>query len=110
MKKNALSVALVVQLLFCSSVFAAEWNSCADELDRLEQVASEAADAARDVDSKADDYDQCKLMPITDLWNDGCRTRASGYTYELSHLQKVFEAMNTRIRSVGGSCSVPVSR
>jgi len=109
MKNNALSITLVGGLLFCSSIFAADWDSCADELDDLRQAVSDAEDAARDVQSKADNYEQCKLLPIMDLWNDGCRTMASGYRYKLSNLQGELEAVNKRIRSVSSSCSMPVS-
>lgn len=109
MKTSVLSIVLVVPLLFCSSTFAADWGFCADELYELRQAVSDAEDAARDVDSKTDDYAQCKLLPIMDLWNDGCRTMASGYEYELSNLQGALEAVDKRIRSVSSSCAASVS-
>ncbi len=110
MKNNALTIAFVVQLTFCSPLFAADWDTaCTDRLDDLRQAVGDAEDTARNVDSRADDYEQCKLLPITDLWNDGCRTRGSGYRYELANLHAALDTVNEHIRSVTRSCAMPVS-
>jgi hypothetical protein len=43
-----------------NSIFAADWYSCADDLDSLRRAARDASDAASDVKSKAEELENCK--------------------------------------------------
>ena len=116
---------LVVGLTL-SAASAADWDSCADDLDRLRRAARDAADKANDVKSKSDDvkskseeFENCKRYPdMYDLLRDRCRSKASDYQsaqsdyrsalsdYQnaLSDLESELGTVDSRIRSVRSSC------
>lgn len=109
---------LVVGLTL-SAASAADWGSCADDLDRLRRAARDAADKANDVKSKSEDveskseeFENCKRYPdMYDLLGDRCRSKASDYEsalsdYEsaLSDLESELGTVDSRIRSVRSSC------
>lgn len=86
---------------------AADWNSCADDLDALRRASSDASDSATEVRSKADAYDRCRRYPdVTDINNDGCRSQANAYRSAVTRFQGDLDTVNRRGRAVGGTCSV----
>ncbi len=93
-----------------SASSAADWSSCADDLDRLRRASSDAADIANDVESKADEFQNCKSFPeIYDLLKDGCSYKAHSYRSAKSSLDLELDTVNRRARSVSSSCSVAIS-
>jgi hypothetical protein len=86
---------------------AADWSSCADDLDGLRRASASASDSASEVRSKADDYDRCRRFPDTyDLYRDGCSSQANAYRSAVSSFQTEIDTVNRRGRAVGSSCSV----
>lgn len=84
---------------------AANWDSCADDLDRLRRAARDATDKANDVKTKADEFENCKRYPDTyDLMRDRCRSNASYYQSALSDLESELGTVDSRIRRVRDSC------
>ena len=85
---------------------SADWNGCADDLDRLRRAASDASDAAKDVNSKADEYENCKQFPDTfDLMRDNCESVASDYESAVNNLNSDLSTVDSRISSANSSCS-----
>lgn len=102
---NAVLVVALSGLATISSVSAANWDSCADDLDRLRRAARDATDKANDVNTKADEFENCKNYPdMYDLMRDRCRSKASDYQSALSDLESELGTINSRIRSVQASC------
>lgn len=88
-----------------SSASAANWESCADDLDRLRRAARDATDKANDVKTKGEEFENCKRYPDTyDLMRDRCRSKASDYQSALSDLESELGTVDSRIRSVRSSC------
>jgi hypothetical protein len=123
MKLMRLVALIVVVAIFVPAASATDWDSCADDLDRLRRAARDAADKANDVKSKSeevkstlDDFENCKRYPETyDLLRDGCRSKASDYRSALSDyqsavsdLQSELETVKRRMRSVDSSCEYPL--
>ena len=91
--------------LTLSTGSAADWGSCADDLDRLRRAARDAADKANDVKSKSEEFENCKRYPdVYDLLGDRCRSKASDYQSALSELESELGTVDSRIRSVRSSC------
>ena len=111
-KAHFLVTILFGVLLFIFSVFsfAADWDSCADDLDRLRRAARDAADVANEVKSKADELENCKRNPeVYDLMGDQCRSKAYEYRSALSNLESELNTVNSRIRSANSSCGFDFS-
>lgn len=97
----ALSLSLAAPLI----VRAADWDSCADDLDRLRRASRDAADAAEQVKSKHEELDNCRRYPDTyDLMRDRCRSYVWDYESTVSSLQSELSTVDSRIRSVRSSC------
>lgn len=108
MTARANFVKLLVSLLtvvVTSAVLAADWDSCADDLDRLRRATRDAADKASDVKSKAEEFENCRRYPdVYDLWRDGCRSKGSEYQSAVRDLESELSTVDSRIRSVRFSC------
>jgi hypothetical protein len=86
---------------------AANWSSCADDLDSLKRASANASDSASEVKSKADAYERCRRYPdMYDPFKDGCRSEANAYRSAVSSFQGEMDEVNRRGRAVGASCSV----
>ena len=86
---------------------AADWNSCADDLDRLRRSARDATDIAERVKSKASELENCRNFPGTfDLMRDRCRSVTSDYESEVSNLQSELDTTDRRVRDVSSSCGI----
>lgn len=82
-----------------------DWDSCHDDLDRTRRAASEASDAAEDLKSKNDDFEQCKRDPESyDHRGDGCRSLRSDYESAIGDLQSKMGDLDSRLRDVQSSC------
>jgi len=95
----ALSGALA---LFVVSARAVDWDSCADDLDRLKRAARDASDKANEVKSAAEELENCKRYPSSEY--DGCRSKASSYQSAVSDLESELSTVDSRIRSARSSC------
>lgn len=92
-----------------SFAVSADWSSCADDLDRLRRAAGDAADAAEQTKSKAEELENCRRYPDTyDLMRDRCRSYASDYDSEVSSFQSEMDDVDRRIRDASDSCSVDI--
>ncbi len=100
-------LALALTLLSLLNVAnAADWNSCADDLDRLRRSSRDAADIAQRVKLKASDFENCRNFPGTfDLMRDRCRSLSSDYESEVSSLQRELDTTDRLVRNVSSSCS-----
>lgn len=88
-----------------STTLAADWNSCADDLDRLKRAARDAADKANDLKSKADELENCRQYPSGfDYMRDKCRSKSSDFESAETDLKSQLGAVDSRIRSVRSSC------
>ena len=109
-----------VILLLATTVLAADWNGCHDDLDALRRRASDASDAAEQIlqaadelDTKRRDLQDCKAFPdIHDLLKDGCQSQRSEYESARSEYQSAKDALesdlddvDSAVRSASGSCS-----
>jgi hypothetical protein len=109
MKRCALVFCLFATLCV-SSAFSADWDSCADDLDRLRRAARDATDAANEIKSKADEFENCKSYPdIYDLMRDRCRSKAYDYQSAASTLENELSTVDSRVRSVSSSCGIDMS-
>ncbi len=88
-----------------SAASAADWGSCAYDLDRLRRAVRDAADKANDVKSKAEELENCRLFPSTfDYMRDRCRSIAFDYQSAVNSLESELSMVDSRIRSVRLSC------
>lgn len=55
---------VLLGLLFAVVSHATEWDSCADDLDRLRRAARDATDVAERVKSAAYDLESCRLLRV----------------------------------------------
>jgi hypothetical protein len=82
-----------------------EWSSCEDDLDRTRRASSDASDAAKDVSSKRDDFEQCQRDRQTfDFMADGCKSRRSDYQSAISDYESKMDDLDSRLRDVQSSC------
>jgi hypothetical protein len=82
-----------------------DWDSCHDDLDRTRRAASEASDAAEELKSKSEDFEQCKRDPESyDRRGDGCRSHRSDYESAVDDLRSKMEDLDRRLRDVQSSC------
>ncbi len=89
-----------------SSAVAADWGSCADDLDRLRRAARDGADKANDVKSKYEELENCRRNPNAyDYMRDRCQTKTSDYQSAVRDLESELSTVDRRIRSVRSSCS-----
>lgn len=116
---------IIILIFICVSfVQAADWSSCAYDLDRLRRAARDASDAAEQVDSakdefesKKDELEDCLNFPdVYDLMVDGCQSMRwdyesalSNYKYEISNLKNELNTVENRIQSVQWSCGYEFS-
>ena len=99
---SLLTAFLAALTLLASSTFAADWNSCADDLDRLRRAARDASDKANEVKSKFDELESCKQYPDEDFTE--CRSKTSDYKGTIDELESELSTVNGRVRSVHLSC------
>lgn len=100
---------------------AADWSSCARDLESLRNRASGASSAAQEVDSKMGkldaavaDYQNCRSLPaLYDLAKDGCSMKKSDavdaekdYRSALSDLEFALRDVNARVQSVSNNCEM----
>ena len=100
---------------------AADWSSCADDLDRLRRAVRDASDAAEEAESarqefesKKEELENCIHFPdIYDLMQDKCQSlrwdyesARSNYESALNNLEDELDTVARRIRSVEWSCEV----
>lgn len=96
--------------LLSPTVGAADWDSCADDLDRLRRAAADASDAANDVKSAAEEFENCKHYPdMYDHMRDRCRSMRYDYQSALSNLESELSTVDSRVRSVSSSCAIELS-
>lgn len=108
-------------LLFPISIYAADWSSCASDLDSLRRGASNASSMAEEADSKkrnyenaVEEYRNCRSMPsVYDLLRDGCRSKASDAEYArstyrsaLSELEYALNDVNSKYRFMASNCEM----
>jgi DNA repair exonuclease SbcCD ATPase subunit len=114
----------VLALVGSLALIGADWSSCQDDLDRLRRRASDASDkasevesASSDLQSKKDEYEQCRSYPrIYDIYRDRCRSLAdeyetarSNFESEKSDLESALDDVDSALRSVSGSCGFAFS-
>jgi len=118
---------ILVVILTCSYIpfaYAADWGSCAGELDRLRRAARDASDAAQQVESakqelesEKDELENCINYPdIYDLMDDRCQSQQwdydsarDNYKSQISNLESELNTVESRIRSVQWSCDFQFS-
>ena len=106
-------------VVISNAVVAADWSSCASDLDSLRRRASDASTAAEEADSKkqkfdraAEEYRNCRSMPaVYDLFRDGCSTKRSEaesaqryYKSAVSDAESALSDVDSKVRSVNASC------
>lgn len=97
-------------LILVHPVLGAEWDSCADDLDRLRRASRDAADAAEAVKSRYEEVETCRRYPETyDFMRDRCRSKVWDYESALNSLQSELATVDSRIRSVRSSCGYGLS-
>lgn len=99
----AVLVAVLGILASSGLAVAADWDSCADDLDRLRRAARDASDKANEVRSAADDLESCRRYPANEY--DRCASKASYYRSAVSDLESELSTVDSRIRSVNASCA-----
>jgi hypothetical protein len=98
-------ITVVLITIIPNPTFSVDWDSCAQNLDRLRRASRDAVDAANDVKSKAEEYENCKRYPnIHDLMRDRCQSKAWSYENALRTLESALVTVDSRIRSVSSSC------
>jgi hypothetical protein len=99
-------LAVAAALVGCLSVAqAADWSTCADELDRIRRSARDASDIANNVNSKAEEFQNCRRYPdMYDLMRDRCQSKGWDYQNALSSLKSELDTLDRRIRSASSSC------
>jgi hypothetical protein len=96
--------------IIISVACAADWSSCADDLDRLRRASRDAADAAEQVKSKSDELESCRQFPeVYDLLRDRCRSYAWDYQSAVSALSSELSTVDSRVRSANLSCGYELS-
>jgi hypothetical protein len=82
-----------------------DWDSCHHDLDRSRRAASDASDAADEVNSKKKEFEECQNDRDTyDLSGDGCQSRRSDYRSAISDYQSKMDDLDVRLRDVQSSC------
>lgn len=104
------AVCLAGILTGSSLASAADWSSCADDLDRVRRAARDAVDVAEQVKSKHDELENCRLYPeIYDLMRDRCQSQTWDYQSTVSSLRSELSTVDRRVRSAGSSCGYDLS-
>jgi hypothetical protein len=89
--------------------FAADWGSCASDLDDLRRAADDANDAAERAQRTYRDLQDCRQFPdIYDLLRDRCSSKVSDYRSALSSLQTELSDVESRVRDVSSSCQYEI--
>jgi hypothetical protein len=104
-------LAVSAALVGCFSVAqAADWSTCANELDRIRRSARDASDIANDVNSKAEEFQNCRRYPdMYDFMRDKCQSKGWDYQNALSSLKSELDTLDRRIRSASSSCGYSLS-
>jgi hypothetical protein len=98
---------VIVVLVGTRFVFAADWSSCAYELERLQRAARDASYVAQELDQKGQDYESCKTYPDTyDLLEDQCESKRYAYQRAANDLESSLDTVDSRIRSMSSSCGL----
>jgi len=109
MKQLALLILIFVGCL-SSLAISADWNGCADELERLRNSSRDAFDAANKVKSMEMDLVTCKKYPdIYDLARDGCLGMSNSYRDLIGHLEGELKIVDSRVRSISNFCGMSLS-
>src|SRR5687767_3938316 len=95
----------VVLALGCASAVAADWDQCANELDYLKRRSSDAADKARDAESKKaefeskrDELQRCVQYPqVYDLMRDRCQSTRSSYESARSYYSSALSDLGSAL-------------
>ena len=118
-----ITITVAVFVLASWPAIAADWSSCASDLDTLRRRASEASDTAEEADSKKREYEDameeyrnCRSMPsVYDLLRDGCESQRweaesarDNYRSALSDLESALDDVDSSVRSVSSSCEVDI--
>jgi hypothetical protein len=104
-KRNTVILWWVFACLTAYNASAANWDSCADDLDRLRRSARDASDKANEVKAKSEEVENCKRYPdMYDLMRDRCRSKLSEYQSTLRDLESELGTVDSRIRSARLSC------
>jgi hypothetical protein len=99
----------VLGLLVAVSSQASDWDSCADDLDRLRRAARDATDIAARVKSVSDDLESCRQSPKTnDPYRDRCSSLGRDFEGEVSMLNSELDTVSRRVRDVSHSCGVEI--
>lgn len=110
---RAAIISIVVGMSFLapfSVSLAVDWDSCADDLDRLRRASRDASDVANDVKSKTDDFENCRRFPdVYDLLRDRCQSKRWDYQSAMQSLKSELDTVDSRIRSVRLSCGYNLS-
>ncbi len=102
---SAVIAAVLIAAIVPASGLPADWDSCAQNLDRLRRATRDAADAANDVKSKTDEFEKCRRFPdINDLMRDRCKSKSWNYENAVRTLESALITVDTRIRSASASC------
>jgi hypothetical protein len=119
MCKPLVSVSLLLLVVLSSAAFAAEWRSCASDLDDLRSSADDAQSAAeraerarREFEEKKEELENCLRMPdVYDLLRDRCRSKRfdfesarDDYQSKLRSLQAELSDVESRVGDVSSSC------
>lgn len=100
---------LLVGLLVSTSIAAyaprIDWEDCQGDLEQTKQVADDASDAAEDVHSKLEDFDECRENPdVYDLLQDGCKSKKDDYESALDDFRDKMDDLDTQVQSIQSSC------
>ena len=114
-------------VLSASTLSAADWSSCHDDLDRLRSASSDASDAAeqveqaaQDVESKKDDVESALRylrLCSRDCWYERSRYNSARSDYESakddyeskkSDLESGLDDVASRVRDVESSCDYTI--
>lgn len=91
-------------VLFSVASQAADWDSCADDLDRLRRAARDATDVAERVKTAAEEIRNCKR----DSSSYRCSSVSSDFDSEVSSLNGELDTVARRVRDVRASCDMDI--
>jgi len=85
---------------------AADWSTCASDLDDVRRAARDASDIANEVESAKSALENCRnYREGYDYRYDQCRSKLSSYNSEIDRLNSELDTLNRRIRSASSSCT-----
>lgn len=82
-----------------------DWEGCQDDLDQAKQTAEDGSEAAEEVHSKLNDFDECRENPdVYDLMQNGCKSQRDDYQSALDDFRDKMDDLDAKVRSIQGSC------